>query len=103
MPRFLQNRVILGKTFSGKECMAGKTIWQEEFIVKSTETDFQTRLKISSFFTWMQDTASSHATQLGFGYHDLLKREFAWILSRKKVRFLDFPQMGEKVVVQTWP
>ena len=83
--------------------MAVKTIWQEEFTVKSSETDFQRRLKISNFFTWMQDTASNHARHLGLGYHELLKRELAWILSRKKVRFFDFPQMDEKVVVQTWP
>lgn len=83
--------------------MAANTIWQEEFTVKSSETDFQARLKLSNFFTWMQDTASNHAHHLGVGYDDLLEREIAWILSRKKVRFFDVPRIGEKVVVQTWP
>ncbi len=83
--------------------MAVQTIWQEEFTVKSSDTDFQARLKLSMFFTWMQDIASSHAEHLGVGYHDLMQRELAWILSRKKVRFFDFPKMGEKVVIQTWP
>ncbi len=83
--------------------MATNTIRQEEFIVKSSETDFQRRLKFSSFFNWMQDAASSHATQLGVGYYAMLQREMAWVLSRKKVRFFDFPQMDEQVSVQTWP
>lgn len=83
--------------------MAVQTIWQEEFTVKSSDTDFQTRLKLSIFFTWMQDAAANHANHLGVGYHELMKRELAWVLSRKKVRFFDFPKMGEKVVVQTWP
>jgi acyl-ACP thioesterase len=83
--------------------MAVQTIWQEEFTVKSSDTDFQTRLKLSIFFTWMQDVAANHAEHLGVGYHDLLKRELAWVLSRKKARFFDSPKMGEKVIIQTWP
>ncbi len=83
--------------------MAINTIWQEEFTVKSSETDFQARLKISNIFTWMQDVAANHATALGLGYQELLKQEKAWIMSRKKVQFYDFPHMGEKVTVQTWP
>lgn len=83
--------------------MAANTIWQEEIFVTASETDFQKRLKLSSFFVVMQDAASNHASQLGFGYYDLLKRELAWVLSRKKVCFYDFPQLNEKIIVQTWP
>lgn len=80
-----------------------RTIWQEEMLVKTSDTDFQKKLKLSSFFVWMQDVASTHAEHLGFGYDDLLRMELAWILSRKKVYFFDFPRMGEKVSVETWP
>jgi medium-chain acyl-[acyl-carrier-protein] hydrolase len=83
--------------------MTPDNIWQEEFVVKSSDTDFQRQLKLSSFFTSMQDVASTHATRLGVGYYEMLQREMAWILSRKKVRFFDFPQMDEQVSVQTWP
>lgn len=83
--------------------MATKTIWQEEFIVTSSDTDFQAKLKYSGLFAWLQDIASSHANHLGVGYHELLPREIAWVLSRMKVCFLDLPAMGEKVLVQTWP
>lgn len=83
--------------------MDAKTIWLEETRVKSSETDFQKRLKLSSFFRVMQDAASNHASHLGFGYDDLRTKEIGWILSRKKVRFYDFPLMDETVSVQTWP
>ncbi len=82
---------------------ANTTIWQEEATVTSSDTDFQRRLKLSSFFVLMQDAASNHAGHLGFGYYDMIQREIAWILARKKVRFYDFPQMDEKVSVETWP
>jgi medium-chain acyl-[acyl-carrier-protein] hydrolase len=83
--------------------MEANTIWSEEMEIKSSETDFQKRLKLSSFFELMQDLASSHASRLGVGYEDLQKRELAWVLSRKKVRFFDFPEMGETVRLATWP
>jgi acyl-ACP thioesterase len=80
-----------------------RTIWREEMLVKTSDTDFQKKLKLSNFFVWMQDVASTHAEHLGFGYDDLLELELAWVLSRKKVYFFDFPAMGEKVFVETWP
>ncbi len=83
--------------------MEGKQILQETMTVKSSETDFQKRLKLSNFFLWMQDVASEHARQLGFGYADLLQQQQAWILSRVKVRFFAFPEMDQVVQVQTWP
>lgn len=83
--------------------MDPRTIWREEMLVKTSDTDFQKKMKVSNFFVWMQDVASTHAEHLGFGYDDLLCWELAWILSRKKVYFFDFPLMGEKVSVETWP
>lgn len=79
------------------------TIWTEQTHIKSSETDFQKRLKLSAFFQLMQDIASNHANHLGVGFEDLSKNELAWVLSRKKVRFYDFPQMGETITVRTWP
>jgi acyl-ACP thioesterase len=83
--------------------MGLQTTWQEDYVVKSSDTDFQAKLRLSNLFTWMQDVAANHANHLGVGYHELLKQDMAWVLSRKKVRFFDFPRMDEKVAIQTWP
>lgn len=78
-------------------------IWTEQAQIKSSETDFQKRLKISSMFQLMQDIAANHADHLGVGYEALNRRELAWVLSRKKVRFFDIPIMGETITLRTWP
>lgn len=83
--------------------MAANTILEEKTYIKSSETDFQKRLKLSGFFQLMQDIASSHASRLGVGYDDLQPRELAWVLSRKKIYFYDFPMMGETISLRTWP
>jgi acyl-ACP thioesterase len=83
--------------------MEVSTTWTEKTYIKSSETDFQKRLKLSGFFQLMQDIASNHANHLGVGYEALQQRELAWVLSRKKVRFIDFPRMGETITMRTWP
>ena len=83
--------------------MEATTIWVEQTSIKTSETDFQKRLKLSSFFELMQDMASNHADHLGVGYHALAERDLAWVLSRKKVRVFDYPHMGEVITMKTWP
>jgi medium-chain acyl-[acyl-carrier-protein] hydrolase len=86
-----------------EEILERNTIRQELTTVQSSETDFQQRLKLSNLFLWLQDAAANHAASLGFGYDDLLKQDLAWVLSRIRVQFFDFPKMGEPVTVKTWP
>jgi acyl-ACP thioesterase len=83
--------------------MAENTIRTELATIQSSQADFQNRLKLSSFFTLMQDMASNHADALGVGYDALLRQDMAWVLSRKKIQFFDFPRMGETVTLKTWP
>jgi acyl-ACP thioesterase len=83
--------------------MEPNIFWQETLTVQSSETDFQKRLKLSRFFLWMQDAASTHADSLGFGFEAMAKQDTAWVLSRIKVVFNAVPEMGETVQLRTWP
>ncbi len=78
-------------------------VWQEEIRVKASDVDFRQQMKMTSFFLMMQDVASTHAEHIGYGYYDMLEKQMAWVMSRIKVRFLRFPQMGETLTVETWP
>jgi acyl-ACP thioesterase len=80
-----------------------KTIWTEEVIVKSYETDFQTRWRPACVFQVMQEAATHHATHLGYNYVEMLAQNRVWILSRVKAKFFDLPSLGEKVTIRTWP
>ena len=83
--------------------METKPVWTEETIVKTYETDFQRRWKPASFFLAMQEAGGRHADHLGWGYKDLLARDMSWVLARSKIRFFEFPVVGDKIVLQTWP
>jgi len=83
--------------------MAPQKIWFEDTTVRSAETDFQSRWKLSSFFAAMVEAAAHHAEALGYGFEDMMARDLTWILSRLKIRFYEFPRMNDKVTIQTWP
>jgi medium-chain acyl-[acyl-carrier-protein] hydrolase len=83
--------------------MERQKIWLEHTYVRSAETDFLSRWKISSFFAAMVEAAAHHADHLGYGFQSMLERDMIWILSRLKIRFYDFPRIEEKVIIQTWP
>jgi medium-chain acyl-[acyl-carrier-protein] hydrolase len=83
--------------------MEFQPIWNETISINFSETDFQQKWKPSAFFTAMQEVGSLHATHLGYDYRDMFAANMSWVLSRVKIIFNNFPKVGEKVTIQTWP
>jgi medium-chain acyl-[acyl-carrier-protein] hydrolase len=80
-----------------------KTIWVEDTVVRTSETDFLKRWKLSAFFVGMMEVASHHAAHLGYDYQSMMANDMTWVLSRAKIQFFNFPEMEEKVTLKTWP
>jgi len=71
--------------------------------VRSAETDFRSRWKLSGVFAALVEAAAHHAESLGFGYEEMMAHNLVWILSRMKIHVFDAPRMNDKVAVKTWP
>lgn len=80
-----------------------KPIWEQKFIVRSYDVDTMWRLRLSSFFHFMQEVAVNHSYDLGVGYHDLEKYSMFWVLSRIKLSIKRMPLWKETINVITWP
>ncbi len=80
-----------------------KPVWQEEFTIRSFESNAQGLLKPFALFNLFQDLAGNHARHLGVGYEDLKKAGYFWVLSRIKVRFTRMPAWRDQVRLATWP
>ena len=80
-----------------------KTVWQEEFYIKSYEVDYKNRLKITQLFNYMQEIAGIHAHHLHWGYNDLIKDNLIWVLSKVKVNLNEYPGWGSSIKIETWP
>ncbi len=78
-------------------------LFEEKKTVSTYDSDFQMKLKLSSIFNYMQDTAAVNADQLGLGYEHLMPLELAWVLSWVKVEIDDYPVYGQELLLNTWP
>ncbi|MFC2080227.1 acyl-[acyl-carrier-protein] thioesterase [Bacteroidota bacterium] len=61
------------------------------------------KARFTSISNFLQETAYRHASSLGFGYHDLLKVNKAWILSRMRIRMNEVPNWDDELTIETWP
>ncbi|MFH0842364.1 MAG: acyl-ACP thioesterase domain-containing protein [Bacteroidota bacterium] len=75
----------------------------KEYTVHVYETGCDGKASLWSLFNFMQDIASEHAIQLGFGRDDLMKRNQFWVLSRMFAEISEIPEWFDKIIVRTWP
>lgn len=77
--------------------------YEEQFSIRSYELDFNNRLFTSSMFDYLQQVATNHAVELGFGFFDLEDRGLYWVLARNHLDIYRYPTYGERLRVVTWP
>lgn len=65
--------------------------------------DYNNKLKPFSILSIFQDVAAHHAETLGVGFEPMFKKKLYWVLSRVKYDIIKQPQIGETVIVLTWP
>ena len=80
-----------------------KDIWEETIEVRFGEIDRSDRLTLASVFNFFQETAISHAENLGVGRNSLAQTSQAWIMSRMSVQIDQRPRYRDTIKVRTWP
>ena len=75
----------------------------EKFKIHSYEVDVTNTATLPAICQYLQEVASNHAEQLGFGVSWLLENQRTWMLSRLIVKMDAFPRVGEEILVYTWP
>ncbi len=76
---------------------------EKEYRIHVYETGPDGLLSLASMFDYLQDIASDHAENLGFGRDDLMKNNRFWALSRMYAEIEHWPVWEETIVVKTWP
>ena len=77
--------------------------YEEKRFVTTYEADFTNKIKLNTFFNYMQDAASSHAENMGLGFSDLRNNNLAWILRWAKIKIEKYPGYGNEIKIKTWP
>lgn len=78
------------------------TPYIRELTIRFSETDNRGQLKIVSLFDYFQDVGSDHAALLGISAHDLLRKNYTWVMLKYSVRIERLPRWKEQVVMKTW-
>ncbi len=82
--------------------MTNNNTFTENHIIKWHDVDIRQEIRPYAFMNLAQEIAGTHANKLHFGYDDLKESNQIWVLSRIKVRFLQYPKWNEKVSLTTW-
>ena len=80
-----------------------QSVWEEQFKIKSYETDPIGNLRICYLFNYFQEAAGNHAAQLNVGFDEMDKKGFYWVLSRIKIIINEMPHWGDEIKLTTWP
>lgn len=75
----------------------------EVFVPRHSEVDVRGRVKLRSLFDYLQEAAAIHASQLGCGMRFLAENGMMWVLSRLKFRLARPLELGEKLLLSTYP
>lgn len=71
--------------------------------VRYSEVNSEKKLTLSALLDYLQDCCSFQGEDLGIGIGYLSSQHMAWILSSWEIEIVRCPQLGEKIVVGTWP
>ena len=70
--------------------------------VSPLQVDFQGFLSITELCDLLLETASLHATSVGFGFEDMHKENSAWVLTRLLIRIQEPAKVFDLVKIETW-
>ena len=79
-----------------------KNIFVKEFSISSFNLNPKGQARLTSMANFFQEIAYHHAKKLGFGYDDMNEKQTMWVLSRMKIRMIQYPVWDDKVKVETW-
>ena len=79
------------------------SVFRKEFLISSYELNPGGKARLTTMANYFQEIAYHHATELGFGYHQMKERQTLWMLSRMKIHMEKYPAWNDRILIDTWP
>lgn len=77
--------------------------YSQKFVITIYDIDFCGNLKLNSILNYFQEVATRHAMILNIDYHNLIKVNEFWVLSRICAEVDRYPKLGDEITVVTYP
>lgn len=78
-------------------------IWSDSYYIPTYEMDFKGNATLPMLGRFMQESASNHASHLGFGHEAMVAAGRIWMLLGLAFHVERYPHWRETIEVQTWP
>ncbi len=83
--------------------LAPERFLDEKFAVRSYESGVANGVTLPTLCNYMQEAAGLSADELGWGIHRLQDAGLTWMLSRLRVKVLNYVPWGTELTMRTWP
>ncbi len=78
------------------------SIYSKEYIIDTFTSNSYKRLGLLGLTGILQDIATFHAKDAGFGHEEMLNKGVFWALIRKSIKMNHWPELFTKIEVKTW-
>lgn len=76
---------------------------EKNYEIKSYDVTMKDEIKPYSLLHYFEDIAYLNATELGFGYKDIIKRNMTWFVIRYHIKFEKMPRAWKTLKMMTFP
>ena len=76
--------------------------YTQKYFVGYSDVDRNNRCRLSRIIDMLQNIATMHSKQVGFGTKEMMEAKLAWILLIWKIKVLKYPIADEYVEIKTW-
>lgn len=84
--------------------MVPEPVYKNNYVIGYSDVDFKKNLRLSTLFSYFQDTSSRNVDKLGIGVDALLEKySIIWVLTKMLVNISRTPSLNEKITIETWP
>lgn len=76
--------------------------YTQKYFVGYSDVDKNNKCKLSRIIDMLQNVATMHSKQIGYGTQEMMKLKKGWLLLIWRVKILKYPAADEFVDVRTW-
>ncbi|MCF8255503.1 MAG: acyl-ACP thioesterase, partial [Bacteroidia bacterium] len=77
-------------------------MFEKTFELRYFEMNKHGMASAATMLTLLEETASDHCCEIGYGLFDLLKNKVGWVLLSGYLEIYRYPQHKEKITIKTW-
>ncbi|MBC99224.1 MAG: acyl-[acyl-carrier-protein] thioesterase [Halobacteriovoraceae bacterium] len=79
-----------------------KGIYSKDYVIDTFTSNSHKRLGLLGLVGILQDIATFHAKDAGFGHEEMLEKSVFWVLIRKSIKMKKWPALFSTITVKTW-